>query len=303
MWSFDDLRALDAAMSEGNFAAAARKLGVTRSAVSKAIRRLEDSLGAQMFFRSTHNVQPTDIAKQFHARAMASLEIADEATNMVRAGSDTTGGVVRLSLPTSLGFVYLNETLPDLLGAHSGLQIDVALTDRRVDLIGEGYDIAVRIVATGQLADSDLIGRKLAEGSFALCASPTWVKLNGQPTQVADLGSLPCIWFGSSFDNMRGAHWEVTDASSAQGVQISGPVRSNSGLALRSAVLGGAGVGLLPQFLVSRPIRDGRLLSLLPQASMPRYAVYALRPPGSYLTKATETVLASLQSWLAHVEI
>jgi LysR family transcriptional regulator for bpeEF and oprC len=88
MWSFDGLRALDAVISEGNFAAASRKLGVTRSAVSKATRRLEDSLGAQMFFRSTHSVPPTDIAKQFHARAMTSLEIADEATKMIRAGSD-----------------------------------------------------------------------------------------------------------------------------------------------------------------------------------------------------------------------
>ncbi len=303
MWSLDDLRALDAVMREGNFSEASRKLGVTRSAVSKAIRRIEDALGTQMFFRNTHHVQPTYSARQFHARALEALEIADDATEMVRAGKETARGRVRLSLPTSLGFAYMSEALPDLLEAHPDLQVDVALTDRRVDLIAEGFDIALRLAATGQLLDSDLLARKLASGVVELCASPAWIGKNGQPDRVIDLAELPCIWFAAAFDHERKGFWDVTDASAPQGIHISGPVRSDSGLALRAAVLGSAGIALLPRFLVARPIKEGRLVRLLPAANKPRYSVYALRPPGSHLTKATETVLNSLQRWLERVEI
>jgi DNA-binding transcriptional LysR family regulator len=303
MWSLDDLRALDAVIREGNFSEASRKLGVTRSAVSKAVRRIEDALGAQMFFRNTHNVRPTDTARQFHARAMEALEIADDATEMVRAGKQTAKGNVRISLPTSLGFAYLSEALPDLLEAHPGLQVDVALTDRRVDLFAEGFDIALRLAATGQLLDSDLLAQKLASGAVELCASPSWIQENGQPDQVADLAELPCIWFAGAFDQERKGFWDISDASAPQGIHISGPVRSDSGLALRAAVLGGAGIALLPRFLVARPIKEERLVRLLPGAKMPRYSVYALRPPGTYLNKATETVVNSLRNWLASVEI
>ena len=303
MWSFDDLRALDAVIREGNFAEAARALGVTRSAVSKAVRRIEDALGSQMFIRNTHSVRPTDAARQFHARAILALEIAEDATEQARAGRDQTKGNVRLSLPTSLGFAYVREALPALLKTHPDLTVDVALTDRRVDLITEGFDVAMRIAATGPLADSELLGRKIANGSFELCASPSWVTEFGKPDCAADLTDLPCILFEGSFGNDRAGYWNVCDASAPEGVRIGGCIRSDSGLALRAAALGGGGIALLPRFLVARPLTDGRLVRLLPAATMPRYAVYALRPPGSYQTKAVETVLGSLQSWLAQVEI
>lgn len=302
MWTLEDLRAVDAVIGTGNFAAASRRLGVTRSAVSKAVRRVETALEVQLFVRTTHDVMVTDVGRAFHARAKAALVAADEATAVVRERQDSAMGAVRVSLPTSLGFAFINEALPDLVAHHPGLHVDVSLSDRMVDLVAEGFDIVIRIAATKGLTDSDLVARKLVSGRLRLCASPQWVAKNGLPLAVSDLAGLPCLAFSPNLEPERSARWPVAEHGKKGDVQVHGPFRADSALALLAAVLGGAGIGLLAGFLVSRPMAEGRLVHLLPAANTRAYSVYAVRQPSAYSSRAIDAVIDALRSWLEGME-
>ncbi len=303
MWTLEDLTAVDAVIRAGNFSAAARRLGVTRSAVSKAVRRVEDVLAVELFVRTTHDVQPTDVGLAFHTRAIHALVAAQEATALVRERLDQPVGTVRLSLPTSLGVAYLAEGLPALLAEHSGLAVEVSLSDRMVDVVAEGFDAVVRIAATRDLQDSELIARTLTTGRLRLCASPEWVTHHGRPRQVSDLSALPCVVFTQSVDGDGHATWPIMDDDEQRaGVRVSGPLRADSGLALAAAVASGVGIGLLAGFLVSAQIADGRLVELLPDATTRSYTIYALRPRTAYRSLAAETVMESLRAWSAEME-
>jgi len=302
LWSLDDLRAVDAVVREGSFAAASRRLGVTRSAVSKAVRRIEEELEVQLFVRNTHEVRPTDIGREFHARAMAALNAAEDATAMVRDRHAKIAGVVRVSMPTSLGFLFLDGELARLLAKHPGLAVDVSITDRMVDLVGEGFDVVLRIAATKPLVDSDLISRKLVSGRLRLCASPGWLAANPAPLAVADLSQAPCLLFSQDFEPGRVAAWPVAEGSATSRVPVSGPLRTNSAMALRAAAEAGAGIALLAGFLVSQPLADGRLVELLPGARTASYSIYALRPPSAYPSRAVMTLIDTLQAWLVGLE-
>jgi DNA-binding transcriptional LysR family regulator len=172
-----------------------------------------------------------------------------------------------------------------------------------VDLVAEGFDVVVRIAASGGMPDSDLVSRKLVTGRMRLCASPGWVMEHGRPERVADLMALPCISFSHAPGKDRSTHWPIADEDERLELPISGPMRSDSGLALLAAVIGGAGIGLLPGFLVSRALTDGRLVELLPQARTGKYGVYGLRPPTAYPSPSATAVLDAMQSWLIDIEI
>jgi DNA-binding transcriptional LysR family regulator len=299
MWGLDDLRALEAVMRDGSFAAAARRLGVTRSAVSKAIRRLEDAFEVQLFVRTTHEVTPTDAGLLLHRKAAGVLAAADEAVAAVRDRRDEAVGTVRLSVSTGLGLATVCDWLPELLAEHPGLSVDLSLSDRRVRVVADGYDLVLRVAFAGGLPDSDLVARRLATGRMRLCASPAWVARHGAPGDLDALADAPAIAFSHALAPDRTTGWTLDQDV----VRVTGPMRADNGLAVRAAVLGGLGIGLLPGFLVVDALATGRLVPVLPGVRTPEYGVYALRPAGTYVSRATRTVLGFLGERMAAAEV
>jgi DNA-binding transcriptional LysR family regulator len=182
-------------------------------------------------------------------------------------------GVLRVNAPMSFGFLHVGPALPDFLSTCPELTLDLALNDRRVDLVEEGYDMAVRI---GRLADSSLIARRLAPSRLLLCAAPGYLAARGRPSAPEELAEHDCLVY--SYRNTS-AHWQFRGPDGLRRVKITGRFRVNNGDALLAAVLGGLGVALLPSFIAGDALRAGRLERLLPSwREAEEHSVYAVYP-------------------------
>jgi len=292
MWSLDDLRVFETVMSEANFAAAARRLGVTRSAVSKAIRRLEDSLEAQLFIRSTHQITATDVGRLFFEKSRPILRAADDAWHAMRDRREDVAGTVRVSVGAGLGVLHVVPWLTSLRETHPGLDVDLSVTDLPRLVIAEGFDLVIRVVFPGHLPDSDLIVRRLGTGHMRLCVSTERPDL--VPAQLNDLTTRPCVAFSQRLSPERSATWRFTEGSTPRAIDVTCALRADNGMAVRAAVLAGAGVGLLPGFLAADALADGRLRGVLEDVTTPTYDVVALRARGAYQSRATTLLLDHL---------
>jgi len=288
-WSLQDLEILDQVVAEGSFSAAARRLGITRSAVSKAVRRLERALEVQLFSRTTHEVHLTAVGRRFHPRAQAVLDAAQTALHEVRRQRGEVAGRVRLSVPTGLGVAYVVRWLPELLARHPRLEIDLAITDQHVNLVAEGVDLVLRVVPAGSLPDSELRAVRLARGRMCLCAARAWVERHGVPRSVRDLVALPCIGFSAGLpDDPRTTWW--FDEDGPVEIRVEGRLRSDHGLAVREAVIAGLGIGLLPDFMVADEIENGAVVHLLPGVGTRQLEIYAMRPASAFPSPAVVAV-------------
>jgi DNA-binding transcriptional LysR family regulator len=252
------------AVERGSFAAAARECRITAPMVGKHIRALEERLGSRLLARTTRRQHLTEVGRRYYERCRRILQQVDDAELEAHAARDAPRGVLRISAPISFGSVRLAPELVEFLDRHPAVEIELLLEDGIVDLVGGGYDAAIRI---GALPDSGLIARRLAPYRMAICAAPAYLKRRGIPRTPDDLADHHCLGF-TRWDR-RGGWLLGRKPASGQRLPAS-RFSSNNGQALRAAALAGAGILMQPEALLAEDLAAGRLTPLL--------AKY-LRPP------------------------
>ena len=276
-------------VAKQSFSAAARDLRLSQAAVSKHVRGLEDWLGARLLDRTTRRLNVTEIGALVYERCERILDEIDAVQQSTSALQTSPRGVLHLAAPLSFGITQLGPALADYLSRYPEVVVDVTLDDRFIDLVEEGFDLALRV---GTLKDSSLIVRRLAPVRFVLCASPGYVKEYGEPSQPDDLSSHRCLFY--SLRAIPG-EWRFVGPEGEVALRISGRFRSNNGNMLYAAMLAGAGIGMVPTFVAGRDLAEGRLVSLMPEYRPVESELSAIYPPG----KAPSAKVRSLIDFLA----
>ena len=259
----------------GSFTGAAAQLGLSKSAVSKQVSRLEDRLGARLMNRTTRRLSLTEAGQAFYEGCQKVVAEAEAAAQAVTHLAAAPRGVLRVNAPMSFGVLHVAPALPALLEACPELSLDLTLNDRRVDLVEEGYDLAIRI---GALGDSSLIARRLAPSHRVLCAAPTYLAKRGRPEAPEDLAAHECLVYSYQ---AAGQAWHLSGPAGEKRVKIAGRLKVNNGDALLAAALTGLGIAFLPGFIAGDALRAGRLEQLLPEwRDAEETKVYAVYPAG-----------------------
>lgn len=272
MEGMGDIPVFVAVAETHGFAAAARRLGVSKSAVSKRITAIEQRLGAQLFHRSTRNVSLTEAGEHFLSHALRAYEAAQEAEDSVLALQGAPKGRLKVNVPMAFGRQHIAPLISEFLEAFPGIEVDMVMDDRVVDMFAEGFDLALR---GGTLADSSLIARKIAPLRNVLVASPTYIDRHGAPSCIDDLAHHNCLQYSYSRDFQE---WVFLSKTQTEKIRPQGNFRVNNGEALREAILGGTGIGRLPTFSAGPDLASGRMVRILPQYRQPSQALYAVYP-------------------------
>lgn len=277
MDSIGDIPVFVAVAECNGFAAAARRLGVSKSAVSKRITSLERRLGAQLFHRSTRSISITEAGERFLEHAAQALEAAQEAENSVLALNGSPKGRLKVSVPMSFGLLHVAPLIADFLAAYPEIEVDLLMDDHFVDIVSEGIDVAIR---GGSMNDSSLIARKIAPIRNMLFAAPSYVEQYGHPTSIEDLVNHNCLQYSLTRDFQE---WVFETKKGTRSVPVTGSYRVNNGEALRQAVVDGAGIGRLPTFVAGPYFADRCLVRVLPQYEMPTQSLFAVFPERRHL--------------------
>ena len=261
-----------AVAENGSFAAAARKLGITKSAVSKRVGGLEAHLGAQLFHRSTRSISLTEAGEIYLAHAIQALGSAQEAEDAVAALQGDPIGHLKVSAPMSFGQLHVTPAIPEFLRLHLGITLELSMDDRFVDLVDSGMDLALR---AGSLPDSALIARKLAPIHSVIVAAPAYLDRAGAPLHPQDLMDHDCLHYAYSRDPLE---WKFIGDDGEIAVRTKGRFRVNNSEALCTTLVAGLGIGRLPTFIAGAHLAAGRLQRVLPNFLMPEQALYAVFP-------------------------
>ncbi len=243
--------------ASGSLSAAARGIGLSQSMVTKHLAALEARLGVSLFHRTTRRLSITDAGRNYLESAERILAEFDAANSSVAADRFEPRGMLRLNVPVSFGTRHIAPRLAEFSRRHPGLQVELGLNDRFVDLAEEGWDLAVRI---GNLGDSSLIARRLASCRMALAAAPSYLRDRGTPRTVADLAQHNCL--GYTLSRTTSADCWTFGAAAEIKVNVSGTLRANNGDALLAAAVAGQGIIYQPTFIVADELRRGTLVSI-----------------------------------------
>jgi DNA-binding transcriptional LysR family regulator len=279
-----------------SFALAAKDLELSKATVSKAIARLEKRLGARLFNRTSRRLALTDAGQLLLDRAARILAEGEAAESEAHAQSATPRGLVRLAVPMSFGLREVAPLLPEFLAEYPDVSVDLHLSDDLVDLIGAGFDAALRIAA---LPDSSLRARRLRNVRRNLVAAPAYFKRHGRPSHPRDLMHHACLCYAylPTSDVWR----FVNKAGEAVQVRPAGPLRANNADALAPALFAGLGLAVQPDFVVGEAIEDGRLEAVMLDWSPPPIALHLVMPPGGPRPARVEALSAFLTERLSRI--
>ena len=276
----------------GSQAGAARAIGLTPAMVGRYLRALEERLGARLLNRSTATQSLTEAGTVFHARASAVLEALAAAEAAVTDRQADPVGTLRISAPMVFGTRYLAAALARFGAAHPGLAIELTLNDRQVDLVEEGYDLALRI---GRLADSTLVARWLAPCRLVVVAAPHYLAARGTPETPQALLEHDCLNYAYASEGQL-ARFSGPDGQSVS-VELRGRFAANNGEALLEAAMAGAGILVSPTFIAGDALRDGRLRQILTGWQVPTLALYAVFPSARQLAPKVRACVDALAGW------
>lgn len=251
------LRTFVEVVRQGGFAAAARRLDLSPSKVTRAVAALEASLGTRLLARTSRRIALTDAGSGYLARVAPLIESLDQASDELRTGAQAARGTVRMTASVAYGEAVLVPMLGALHRAHPGLEVELMLSDARLDLVAQRIDVALRL---GGSVDPSLIGRRLAPVRHRVCASPSWLKAHRAPRTPADLAELPCLRM--TLPGYRSRWTFRPRGGRTTSVAVGGWLLTSSALALRRAALDGLGPALLADWLVGEDLRRGRLVDL-----------------------------------------
>jgi len=270
----------------GGVSAAARRLGLPKSIVSRRLQRLEQELDAQLLARTTRGASLTEAGanlREHAVRAIAELEAAREA---VSPEGDVRGRL-RIAAPLSFGVTHLAPALVELARRHPRLHVHTSYSDNFVDLVKEGFDAGVRV---GVLTDSNLIGRRIAPLRGACVASPAYLAAHGTPAVPQDLSQHECVLQGNET-------WRFTVDGATVSVRPQGRFKADNGSVLLAAAIAGLGIAALPDFLADEAITSGALIPVLTQFPSPEAGIYVVRPPGGAAPRKVRALIDILIDW------
>jgi DNA-binding transcriptional LysR family regulator len=293
MDTLTSMKVFAAVVDTGSFAAAAERLDMSRAMASKYVARLEEHLGTRLLQRTTRKLTLTETGAAYYERCVQILTDIRAAEEGAQHLTEAPRGMLRLTMPVSFGILHMGPLLADYMQRYPELKIDILLTDRRVDLLEEGLDLALRI---GSLSESGLIARKLASDRLAICGAPDYLRRRGTPKTPADLARHNCLGYTYS---ASGDEWRMEGADGAHTVKVGGSLRANNGDMVKLAALGGAGLVRQPLFLVGEDIRAGRLVEVLTDYRAPELGIYAIYPSRKHLSAKVRTFVDFLAEALA----
>jgi DNA-binding transcriptional LysR family regulator len=270
-----------------SFSGAAEAIGLSKATVSKAISRLELSLGTTLFHRTSRRLSLTDSGQALAERAQRILAEARAAEEQARDAARRPSGLVRIAAPITFGIRYVAPAVADLIALHPGLTIDLRLSDARVDIVAENFDIALRIA---ELPDSSLRARRLAPVTVRVVAAPAYLARAGTPTHPAQLADHACF----AYANAIGTWHFRGPAGEEAAVRPTGPLSTDNGDAMLPALTAGLGIARLPDFIVDAEIAAGRLVEVLADWQSHSIALHLMTPPGTLRPARVEAAIAFL---------
>jgi DNA-binding transcriptional LysR family regulator len=280
---------------ERSFAAAARALGVSVATVSRAVSRLEEKLGGRLFNRTSRRLALTDFGHMLAERAARVLREAEEAEDAARDLASKPRGTVRLAVPMSFGLRWVAPLLPEFLRLYPDVSVDLHLSDAVVDLIGEGFDAALRIAV---LPDSSLVARRLCPVAALIVASPSYIARFGRPSHPEELTVRHCLGYAY---RARQDVWRLSDPSGQEvAVTPAGQLRVTNVDALLPTLLAGLGIAELPEFIAAEYLADGRLEVLLGDWHLPRGGLYFVTPSARSRPVKVEVLASFVAEHLSH---
>lgn len=276
---FAAIAAFAKVVESGSFVAAADRLDISVSAVSRHVAELEAHLGARLLNRTTRRVSLTESGQAFYEQGVQLLADLEEAEQSAGASAITPRGTLRLSAPVTFGERHLGPAIGEFIARYPDMRFDVELSDRAVDLVDEGFDAAVRI---GAIGSQNLVGRMIAETRMVCCAAPAYLARHGEPKRPEDLAGHPCLTYEHAPQRKT---WLFRDSKGAAlPIKVSGPVHANSGRFLEALAIEGRGIAFEPDFIVGPEVRDGRLVALLRAFQSPPSAVQLVYPSRRHLS-------------------
>ncbi|MBE0578277.1 LysR family transcriptional regulator [Devosia sp.] len=287
MAELDELRTFIAAARIGSFAKAARQLNLSPAMVGRRIQGLEQRYGAALIERTTRSQRLTEAGQEFLGRAEAVIAATEALADISTSGP--LSGRIRLTAPTTVGIRRLPPIIARFTAAHPGIIFEMSLTDRRVDLIAEGFDLAVRI---GTLPSSSMLARRVGTYRFACCASPDFLARHGTPRHPADLERARCILNLNLIPRNR---WTFQDATGAPlTVEVGGGIEIDNGEAQRAMAIDGAGIVYLPLDLVSDDLANGALVRILGDWSLPTLPIHTLHSSRHLVPRRVSAFIAAV---------
>lgn len=285
MDKFQEMRAFVTVVDKGSFVGAADALDLSKTAISRLVNDLESRLGTRLLHRTTRKLSLTPEGELFHERCKQLLDGVSEAEAELTATSTEAFGQLRVNVPVSFGLLHLAPLWPAFMSLHPRVELDVTLADRLVDIVDEGYDLAVRI---GQLKTSSLVSRQLTTTRMVLCASPEYLRRNGVPEHPDDIAQHAVISY--SLLSM-GEQWEFDGPSGAISVKVVPRMRTNSGDTCCEAAVQHQGIVLQPSFLVGPHLASGALVEVLPQYRSKEFGIYVVYPSRRHLSPKVRVLI------------
>ncbi len=293
MDKFESMRAFTQVIEEGSFAAAARKMNLSRSAVNKLVINLENYLGIQLLYRTTRQVTPTATGQAFYERCLEILNNLEEAELAVSQQQNQPIGSLKINAPMSFGISRLGTIIAKFMTRYSKIKIQLTLEDRFIDPINEGYDLIIRIGTAPK--SPNLLVHKITTISRIICASPHYLKINGTPKNISDLKKHSCLHYGYL---LNGSQWQFIHEGKQENIKIEGLFCSNNGEVLRDAALQGLGIVMLPDFIINQYLERGELQIILPSYQIPELDLSIIYPVNRHFSTKIKLFIEFLQESL-----
>lgn len=291
MDTFTGMRVFAKVVEVGSFSGAARQLGISNALASKYIGQLEDRLDARLLNRTTRKVNPTEVGRAYYTRCVDIIERIDELEDAVQEQTGTPRGHLRIAGPRIIGEEVLADCVNDFLAHHDQITVDLALEERRVDIIAEGFDLAVRI---GALEDSSLIARKIATYKYVLCASPDYLKAKGTPKHPNDLADHICI-VNSAISPTNS--WEFIIDDQRTSISVKPRARVNAARPIRSMVRSGHGIGLCLLPTVEADLAAGKVVRILQKFEAYDRGIFVIYPHSRHLAAKVRAFVDHAVVW------
>jgi DNA-binding transcriptional LysR family regulator len=287
---------IDVVEAEG-FSAAARKIGRSKALLSKYVRELEDELGALLLNRTTRQFSLTETGHTYYKRATELVREIDTLAETVRESASDVKGRIKLTAPRTFGDAQIGHSLVDFAKEHPDITLEIHLDDRFVDLVEEGFDLAIRIT---RLSDSSMIARRLAPFRVRVCGSPELIARVGTPKKPQDLSKMPCI---IDTNGRWLSNWQFQrENGEIVSVPVSGPIEANSPLTTRAAACVGLGFAILPDFIAASALESGELVAVLDEFAPQGGGIFAVYPHRRYLPAKIRVFVDFLARWFKENE-
>ncbi len=281
--NINDLKIFARVVRTGNMSAAGRELGYSPAVISKRVGHLEERLGVRLLQRTTRRLTLTETGEGYYKRVVDILSLVDEAENYVSQSCTTPSGILRLSAPTIFGQLHIAPHLPAFLKAYPGIDLDIQLSDEYVDIIREGYDLAVRI---GPQRETTMLVHEIAPNRSVICATPKYIETSGKPNTVAELDQFECICAGAQ------EQWRLTGPDGEEIYRVRGKIRTNSRAFTKQAVLAHHGIGLFSTCEVGSELDSGALQVILPDhEGSPDASVSAVFPSCDFVPEKAKVLV------------